>query len=74
MFSICIAKKFPFLKIFLYVSHSDFPIINDFEAILKIVLMKKLLWYILFGFSKRLVFTVIIIKPKVELYFSVSNI
>ena len=43
-------------------------------AIVNIVRMKTLLWYVLFSFSKRSVFTFIIIKPKTKLCFSFSNI
>ena len=43
-------------------------------AILNAVWMKMLMWYVLFSFMKRLVFTFIIIKPKTKLCFSFSNI
>ena len=36
--------------------------------------MKTLLRYVLFSFSKRSVFTFIIVKPKTKIYFSFSNI
>ena len=36
--------------------------------------MKTLLWYVLFSFPKRSVFTFIIIKPKTKLCFNFSNI
>ena len=48
--------------------------INTFVAIFYIRWMKSLLWYILFSFSKRSVFTFIIIKSKTKLCFSLSNI
>ena len=43
-------------------------------AILYIVWMKTLLWYILSFFSEKFLFTFIIIKLKTELCFSISNI
>ena len=50
---------------------SYFPIINTSMAILE---MKTVLRYVLFSFSKRSVFTFLIMKPKTKLSFSFSNI
>ena len=70
-------KRLPFFKLyvrFTIFKWSYFPIINTSMAISNIAWMKTLLWYVLFSFSKRSVFTFIIIKPKMKLCFSFSNI
>ena len=70
-------KCLPFFKLFVrftLLKQSYFPTINISMAILNIVWMKAALWYTLFSFSKRSMFTFIIIKPKTKLCFSFSNI
>ena len=70
-------KCFLFFKLFVgftLLKQSDFPITNTFVAILYIVWMKTLLWYILFSFSIKSVFIFMIIKSKTKLCFSLSNI
>ena len=59
-----------FIKLFMrftFLKKSDFIIINTFVKILNIVWMKTRLWYILFSFWKKSVFTFVNIKPKTEL-------
>ena len=76
-FQFVLLKSFPFFKLFVrftLLKQSAFPIINTFVAVLYIVWVKTLLWYILFSFSKRSVFTFVIIKPKTELCFRLYNI
>ena len=63
-----------FFKLFVHLTilkKSYFPIINTSMAILE---MKTVLRYVLFSFSKRSVFTFLIMKPKTKLSFSFSNI
>ena len=56
MFLICVDQRFPSFLLFVrstLLKKSYFPIINTSVAILNIVWMKTLLWYILFSFSER---------------------
>ena len=76
-FLVCVAKTSPSIYVVCAFRTSQIMLLSNHQylyGILNIVWMKTLLWYALFSFPKRSVFTFIIIKPKTKLCFTFSNI